>query len=713
MSALAKRRVGGGLVLIAVLLGLYGVEDALNIWAAVAMGLLALAAVWRRAWTRAALVVLQALGAVLIGFLALVGVDVLLSLLRHIPFLHGAPKLPILAGLALAGLVFGLAASWYLHRVGWSRYWSTIAAYELAFLVIVATPYVVGRITAHTDPVHPPRSVASERADSELDVFIVGDGRPRATPPVLSANPALAKFDVHYFVGFAQGSRVRWTLVEGGNAEEALDVLAAGRKHSAVDTSPTPRAGADSVLLLMVDGTPPFVADPSALRDVRSQPGEIERWRRLVANAVTPRPPAFALLQTTDPTRLRRWRHFGGPEAAVSFQALESQTATDAAVRLAVAAPESQVEFALALRYRPVLLFDKNESVPWPMSIPALFNEERVHLCHDQSIARTDCDSAPITDPEELVSGGTHLRLTLRDSDELRPLAKRALVEQEAETAIEVGTSGPGAPPEGTPPPTTATRPSEDTPPGAGSAIYVHPVPVEHGGRDLLYLDYWWFLPDNPVGVGGGALCGAGLVIAEVTCPNHQSDWEGMTVVVDRTDEPEIVAVQYAQHASVVYYSWQLLRNKWDGNSNIEDRVEKVKGWQTRPLAFSAEGTHATYPTPCSHCKQVIDGDLGEDPHRGNIRWVGDNTATCGNSPCLQLLPTRLHGTQPALWDDFEGSWGDRHCVFTYYCDSGTPPKSPGHQGRYEDPADYDGFVGRDWEYHRGAVPSARAASAS
>ena len=33
---------------------------------------------------------------------------------------------------------------------------------------------------------------------------------------------------------------------------------------------------------------------------------------------------------------------------------------------------------------------------------------------------------------------------------------------------------------------------------------------------DRIYLDYWWYLPDNPANTAQGAMCGAGLVIAGV-----------------------------------------------------------------------------------------------------------------------------------------------------------------------------------------------------
>ena len=61
----------------------------------------------------------------------------------------------------------------------------------------------------------------------------------------------------------------------------------------------------------------------------------------------------------------------------------------------------------------------------------------------------------------------------------------------------------------------------------AGPRCASHPVPVESEDASTLFLDYWWYLPDNPTGSGGGAFCGPGLVIPGISCFDHESDWEG------------------------------------------------------------------------------------------------------------------------------------------------------------------------------------------
>ena len=423
-------------------------------------------------------------------------------------------------------------------------------------------------------------------------------------------------------------------------------------------------------------------ATPRAGR-ARCAAGGASRARRRAAGTS-----AFALLRTRDAARLEAWRAFG-PQRAFSVQRLNSQTVTDAAVRLAVAAPTAQEDFLLALRHRPVLLFDDREPVPRPLSVRALFEAGKVRLCRDAGRGRTRCDPEPVRRAAELVNGGTHLELDLPGSRALRRLAfaERAAVRDGLDAQQPVGAGTRGAAP-AAPVPTARAQPL-----GAGSVIYVHPVPAVRNGRQLLYLDYWWYLPDNPSGSGKGAFCGAGLVVPGISCFDHVSDWEGVTVVVDRTDRvPAVLAVHYAQHDSVVRYRWPDLEERWSRDPTSRRLLTSLPDARgQRPLVYVARGTHASYATPCGRttCRQVAH-DLEEQPHNGRLPWIGDYSGACGRVDCLQLLPTGASGRAPALWNAFAGAWGRRRCLLVYYCDSSSPPAAPGRQARYRDPARVD-----------------------
>lgn len=367
-----------------------------------------------------------------------------------------------------------------------------------------------------------------------------------------------------------------------------------------------------------------------------THPSQVGRWRRVKRSAAPPGTPVFALLPRTSAARRALFHDAFGEPGGVTVQ---QDPLTALAARLAINAPTADDDFTLALAHRPILLFDGSETVPRPLSVSALFDAGRIELCQDRHVAGTQCDV--VHDPSRLYNGGTHLQIT--------------------------------------PPPRSRGL--------AGSAIYVHPFAVQQGGRSLLYLDYWWYLPDNPAATGAGSFCGAGLVIPGVTCYDHQSDWEGMTVVVDRTtDVPAVRSVQYAQHEEIVAYDWPTLRDRWANDSRYPAWTRDVADAGKRPLAFIAGGTHATYAMPCQgNCRQVAVA-LGEEPHRGNRPWAGNGVSACGTESCLQMLPTRFSGAQPALWNAFVGVWGNRHCWLRFYCDSGSPPAAPGTQLRYRNP---------------------------
>jgi hypothetical protein len=682
-------------VLVAAGLGAFVLSHSLeNYLILVAIAGFAVVATWRRLGER----VLAALCAAIIATLALVSLAVVIRLGLDLASIDGG--LPIWLGLGLALLVFTGVAAWYLHgswlgapartparlrgltipSPHWSWKASFICAGSLALALIVGGPLLAAWLQPGPKPVPKSKAVVSQ-----IDVMIVSE-RPSATAaPAPSARLApYARSDglkVRYSVGFADGRGVRWTLT---GADKQTDALAALRDPDARGVpAPAPLKDADSVLLLLVDGTPPVVDDPGALPERTRSPDEIEReiarWRAIADGAAPPGTPAYALLDSRPGPRLREWHALfirrGDRGDAVSAQERASQTVTDTGVRLAIGAPTALQDFSLALKHRPILLFDSREPAPRPLSVKQLFDDGKVKLCHAGN-SGTQC---AVADPAQLANDDTHLELSLPPTAALQRLARREYEQQQAAA----NTQGPDDPP-----PAAAAR---STPLGAGSAIYVHPVPVDTGDKSLLYLDYWWYLPYNPARSGSGAFCGPGFVIPGITCFDHVSDWEGVTVVVDRTRpdrEPVLTEVHYAQHNKVVPYTWAELQAAW-AKDPVAARAVAANGAQ-RPVVFVAAGTHASYRTSCVRdCRQAL-AKAEENRHDGGLPWAGNSTPTCGSALCLQPLPTVRGGLEPALWNAFAGPWGARHCFLTYYCDSGTSPAAPASQRRYQRPWNVD-----------------------
>ena len=597
----------------------------------------------------------------------------------------GFPVVPILAGVAPLVVLIGLG--WWcrrkregvppLLRVG------GILLPAVGVLALAAMPILV-QLEKDRGRAVPAR----DELKSRVDVRIVTDGSPHPAPDEVDPDPALAGFDVRYSVGVADGSSVRWTLVASKDRGEALQVASLGRDAPRTRRRPATRRNADSVLLLLPDGTPPVIgSEPEQLPAATgtSDP-EVGRWRQIARAARGPNMPAYVALQTKDRARMDRWRSVPRKGGVVSLQTDGHRAATDTALAHAIDAPGARSDLTLAIKYRPLLLFDRDEPVPRPLSVDWLFRSNKVRLCRDLGVAKSTCDEQPTTDPLELANDVAHLRLERTKHDVLRRLAS-----QEAATGPRIrslaAVQAPGTLPAAA---RTPAANGEDEP---ETAIYVHPVRVEREGEELLYLDYWWYLPDNPVTVGMKAFCGAGLVIPGVTCHDHQSDWEGMTVVVDRASG-KVRAVHYAEHEDVVRIEWEVLRERWDGDPKIRKVMATAEDGTERPLAFVAKGTHSTYPDPCpSKCEQIAHSGRGEDVHDGELPWIGNFTNLCGAHSCVHRLPTTQGGRAPASWNAFTGPWGTKTCALTYFCDSAEPPSAPGSQDRYQHPTRCSGFA--------------------
>ena len=602
----------------------------------------------------------------------------------------------------LVGLVAGLSSC----GIGYAMYRGLLRGrqHHVGGVVLAAVGVVaIGLVPLLMTSARGEKKVLDEKeVASRIDVRIVTDGSVHDRPPTVTPDPALSGFDVIYSAGYADhDGQVHWTAI-GKDAQTALNIAAEGRNADpvheatqgnaapAAEARPVTRPDADAIVVLVVDGTPPvFDTNPATLPGIRRHREPVGRWRAIGHRAREPRMPTFALIQSNDPHRLTAWDHFNTSGGGyVSLQKLGRRSLTDAALALGIGAPTSLADDALAVAHRPILLFDSGEPVPRPLSIDWLFTQGDVYVCHD-SVRRSTCDEQATTDPAHLRNGGTHLKLKLPDKSKLQKLA---LDEQRAAQSQMTGQrfrsaddAGPGAPPPATPEP--AVTPSQSRIP---TTIYVHPVPVNQGGRQLLYLDYWWFLQDNPVVIGKKAFCGAGLVIPGKTCHSHESDWEGMTVVIDRsTGTPKIKSVRYAEHNDVVSFAWPTLREGWKAIAPARAAIASADNGANRPVAFVAQGTHSTYPQACDsgECKQLISAGTGEARYNGKLSWLGNFTNTCGAISCVQALPTRTGGTEPALWNAFTGTWGKRHCVLTYYCDTIDPPQTPGQQKRYKHPA--------------------------
>jgi hypothetical protein len=186
-------------------------------------------------------------------------------------------------------------------------------------------------------------------------------------------------------------------------------------------------------------------------------------------------------------------------------------------------------------------------------------------------------------------------------------------------------------------------------PPGSPSVVYAHVV--RKGAR--VAIDYWWFLRYNAYSLD-----------------RHESDWEGVTVIVDRAGAA-VLEVHYAAHADVWRY---------------DDDVPQIVG--SRVKVYLANGDHAAYPKRCTHLCRQTDQTLPEAHYGGQVSWAGNSAAGCRRR-CVRLLPTDANGA-PASWDAWDGRWGAPTSP------AFAPPRTPAFQPRYRDP-----FAARHSRRHR------------
>jgi hypothetical protein len=232
--------------------------------------------------------------------------------------------------------------------------------------------------------------------------------------------------------------------------------------------------------------------------------------------------------------------------------------------------------------------------------------------------------------------------------------------------------------------------------PGSVARMYVH----ARVRQDKLYLGYWWFIPYNSSPWRSELNCLPGFTIADLSCFDHQGDWEGVTVIARieesrlyldpyRLDNLEPEAVLYDSHGTSYRWDWPQL-----------DRVPGPSGEETRPVVFVAAGSHAAYPAGCRRirCEQGLGkGSLGEGRFDGLGDWEFNDDAACfadqidsdgeRSGPCLLALPASRDGEHGALWNAFPGRWGAAVCSFVgKFCYQTDGPRSPSRQIRFRAP---------------------------
>ena len=581
---------------------------------------------------------------IIFGVVALVVVPVfvLLAIDAGLAHLGFHDRVGPLVGLLIGGIILMLAGRVVLEPI-WTGH-EFPEPWVLAFACALILTVVPGVVIAALGQLNGDGATLDQRQQvSQLEVVVL---RSDAVPAdEARANTPLGDWRINTWTGQVKGDQIIWA---GGEPP---------RLNGQVN--------ADRVLLLL---------PPATENDAQA------RWMALADRAEPRATPTYALLQSSDEKQLDAWRRplsgVGGRAGdALPRADLGSPAATEAqlGLRAVTESPTAAADLALATAHRPLLRFDQHEPVPTPLDVDELFNHEDFAMCEGGQKIHSRC--VKIKGGDELQSGFNHLSF---DS--------HTLATDDVHSRIYVH----------------VTHVSPDTGPGAAA---------DTSDKGLIYLDYWWYLPDNPAHSGSGAFCGPGFSIGGATCFDHQSDWEGVTVILDGNDPVgQPVAVNYAEHDGTVRYSWAALQQLWS-QTRVEGEAPPDE-LAIRPLVFSARGTHASYPVACdkrSCPRNAVPGirdtsALQDNPHNGNVPWLGNTDSGCGGS-CVVALPTRRGGAEPEGWNAWGGEWGTANCVWGGFCSSADPPHSPGKQGRYQRPWCTNGVFDYDGAHYSGPNP--------
>ncbi|HXS47884.1 MAG TPA: hypothetical protein VN756_10530, partial [Solirubrobacterales bacterium] len=350
------------------------------------------------------------------------------------------------------------------------------------------------------------------------------------------------------------------------------------------------------------------------------------------------RAPLFVLLAGGTQRRLEDWTGWAQEHEgdAGTVASLEGPTLLDAGLRLVSQSRTTLADRRLAYAYRPLLFFDKRELYNWPVDVDSALGEGAAEMCKHE---RTGDECEMVKRGSDLDQSFDYLRI---DPERFSPADRL---------------QSPGI---------------------IGSTYYYHVVHGPSGSG--TYIDYWWYLPYNPS--LSSWMCSPGFSVTDLSCFDHESDWEGVTVEVGVDGEPP-PRVFYSQHAKVAPHTWKELKDGWSGldQSSLVD-----VGSAHHPLVFVARASHAAYRNPCSDPACFQYGSVvPEGRHSGKSAWTGNDDVVCAGS-CLKPLPISRQG-EAATWNAFSGPWGTQSCILGgTFCDRGEAPHSPALQWRYTHP---------------------------
>jgi len=155
-----------------------------------------------------------------------------------------------------------------------------------------------------------------------------------------------------------------------------------------------------------------------------------------------------------------------------------------------------------------------------------------------------------------------------------------------------------------------------------------------------------------------------GRKVFNIRFGNHVGDWEHTLI---RFQHGKPIYAFLSEHDFGSAYSWQALERyipNPNGNGGMigtwsNDTASRIA---TRPVVYSALGTHAMYPTPGIHPYVLPYGILHDQTDRGPL-W--DPTLNLHSYTwdleTKKVRASTLNPRSPTSWFNFAGHWGDKY----------------------------------------------------
>ncbi|KAF2857018.1 hypothetical protein T440DRAFT_512993 [Plenodomus tracheiphilus IPT5] len=162
-------------------------------------------------------------------------------------------------------------------------------------------------------------------------------------------------------------------------------------------------------------------------------------------------------------------------------------------------------------------------------------------------------------------------------------------------------------------------------------------VIVADKGEGVVDVFYMYFYAYNY----GGDVLG----LPSLNFGNHVGDWEH-TMLRFQNDSPQ--AIWYSQHANGQAFTYPTITKHTDGS---------------RPLSYSAKGSHANYAIPGTHDHTIpnlnLPGGVLEDHTDKGVLWDPLLSAWFYRFDARSNGFTALGNSAPTEWLGFNGRWGD------------------------------------------------------